>query len=123
MINVASNLRGSLLWVLRANAIVVVIDLIVLAVWLLLQSSNLVAPVRKDFFTVLLLLESALVFLAAGAMAMSTSIFPSKVREYFFRSKEKWSPEKHKKSEARANLYILVGILLFLESIGLTFFL
>jgi hypothetical protein len=123
MMNVASNLRGSLLWVLRANVIVVVIDLIVLAVWLLLQSANLVAPVRKDFFTVLLLLESALVFLAGGAVAMSTSIFPSKAREYFFRSKEKWSPEKHKKSEARANLYILVGILLFLESIGLTFFL
>jgi len=123
MINVASNLRGSLLWVLRANAIVVVIDLIILAVWLLLQSANLVAPVRRDFFTVLLLLESALVFLAGGAVAMSTSIFPSKVREYFFRSKEKWSPEKHKKSEARANLYILVGILLFLESVGLTLFL
>lgn len=123
MMNVASNLRGSLLWVLRANAIVVVIDLIILAVWLLLQSANLVAPVRKDFFTVLLLLESALVFLAGGAVAMSTSIFPSKVREYFFRSKEKWSPEKHKKSEARANLYILVGILLFLESVGLTFLL
>ncbi len=121
MMNMASNWQKSLLWVLRANAIIVAIDLVCLAVWLLLQNANLVAPVRKDFFAVLLLLESALVFLAAGAVAMSTSIFPSKVREYFFRSKEKWSSERHKKSEARANLYILVGILLFLESVGLTF--
>lgn len=121
MMNIASNWQKSLLWVLRANAIIVAIDLVCLAVWLLLQNANLVAPVRKDFFAVLLLLESALVFLAAGAVAMSTSIFPSKVREYFFRSKEKWSSERHKKSEARANLYILVGILLFLESVGLTF--
>lgn len=121
--NIASDWRKSLLWALRANAIIVVINLVILAVWLLLQSANFVAPARKDFFAVLLLLESALVFLAGGAVAMSTSIFPSKIREYFFRSKEKWSPEKHKKSEARANLYILVGILLFLESVGLTLFL
>lgn len=121
--NIASNWQKSLLWVLRANAIIVVIDLVCLAVWLLLQNANFVAPVRKDFFAVLLFLESALVFLAGGAVATSTSIFPSKIREHFFHSKEKWSPEKHKKSEARANLYILVGILLFLESIGLTLFL
>lgn len=123
MMTMASNWRESLLWALRANAIIIVIDLIVLAVWLLLQSANLVASVRRDFFTVLLLLESALVFLMGGAVAMSASIFPTKIREYFFRSKEKWSTEKHRKSEARANLYVLVGIFLFLESVGLAFFL
>lgn len=112
-----------MLWVLRANAVIVVVDFVILAIWLLLQNANLIAPVRKDFFAVLLLLESAVVFLAGGAVAMSTSIFPSKIREHFLRSKEKWSAEEHKKSEAKANLYILVAILLFVESIGLTLFL
>jgi hypothetical protein len=121
--NIASNWRGSLLWALKANAVIVILDLIILAVWLLLQNANLIAPLRRDFFTVLLLLESALAFLAGGAVAMSASASTTKIKEYFFRSKEKWSAEKQKKSEARANLYILVAIFLFLESIGLTLFL
>lgn len=108
---------------LKVNFVILVIDVVVFAVWLLLQEVGLVGYVRRDFFAVLLLLESAVVFLAGGAVAMSTSIFPSKIREHFLHSKETWSAEKHRKSEARANLYILVGIFLFSESVGLTFFL
>lgn len=110
-------------WALKVNFIIIVIDVVLLAIGLVLQSANIIAPVRRDFVMILLLLESALVFLTGGAVAMSTSIFPTKIREHFFRSKEKWSTEKHRKSEARANLYILVGIFLFIESLGLAFIL
>lgn len=122
MINLPADWLKSVIWALRINFLILIFDLTLLAVWLLLQSANLVVPMRRDFFSVLLLLESALVFLAGGIVAMSTSIFPSKIREHFFRSKEEWSAEKHKKSEARANFYILAGVFLFLESLALTFF-
>lgn len=122
MIVMAADWLKSVVWALRVNFIILLFDLTLLAVWLLLQSVNLIVPMRRDFFSVLLFLESALVFLAGGVVAMSSSIFPSKIREHFFRSKEEWSAEKHKKSEARANLYILAGVFLFLESLGLTFF-
>ena len=122
MIVMAADWLKSVIWALRVNFIIVIFDLILLAVWLLLQSADLIVPMRRDLFSVLLFLESALVFLAGGVVAMSGSIFPSKIREHFFRSKEEWSAEKHKKGEARANLYILAGVFLFLESLGLTFF-
>lgn len=122
MIVMAADWLKSVVWALRVNFIILLFDLILLAIWLLLQSANLIVPMRRDLFSVLLFLESALVFLAGGVVAMSSSIFPSKIREHFFRSKEEWSAEKHKKSEARANLYILAGVFLFLESLGLTFF-
>ncbi len=122
MVVMVADWLKSVIWALRVNLIVLVFDLILLAVWLLLQGANLIVPMRRDFFSVLLFLESALVFLAGGVVAMSSSIFPSKIREHFFRSKEEWSAEKHKKGEARANLYILAGVFLFLESLGLTFF-
>jgi len=123
MISMAVDWRKSLFWALKVNFVVVVIDAILLAIGFVLQSASIIAPLRRDFVMILLLLESALVFITGGAVAMSTSIFPTKIREHFFRSKEEWSAEKHRKSEARANMYILVGIFLFVESLGLAFIL
>jgi hypothetical protein len=121
MISMAVDWRKSLFWALEVNFVILIIDAILFAIGFVLQSASIIAPLRRDFVIVLLLLESALVFLTGGAVAMSTSIFPTKIREHFFHSKEEWSAEKHKKSEARANLYILVGIFLFVESLGLAF--
>lgn len=123
MISMAVDWRKSVFWALKVNFVIVVIDAILLAIGFVLQSASIIAPLRRDFVMILLLLESALVFITGGAVAMSTSIFPTKIREHFFRSKEEWSAEKHRKSEARANLYILVGIFLFVESLGLAFIL
>ena len=123
MMRMAADWRTPLFWALKVNFVIIVIDVVLLAIGLLLQNANIIAPIRRDFVMILLLLESALVFLTGGAVAISTSIFPTKIREHFFRSKEKWSAEKHKKSEAKANLFILVGIFLFVESLGLAFIL
>ena len=121
MISMAVDWRKSLFWALKVNFAIVVIDAILLAIGFVLQNASIIAPLRRDFVIILLLFESALVLITGGAVAMSTSIFPTKIREHFFRSKEEWSAEKHRKSEARANLYILVGIFLFVESLGLAF--
>jgi hypothetical protein len=94
-----------------------VVDLLLLVFLSLFFKVSVPSLVKGGFFSMVLLLDSGIVFLVAGLIAMSSSIFPSKVKEYVFHSGEQWSHEKHKKSEAKANLYILMGVLLFLESI------
>lgn len=118
MINMPKGWRKPVIWALKINFSILAVDLGLLLVWSLLSNINILPPVRRDFFPLLLLLESGLIFLIGGAIAMSSSIFPSKIREHISRSEEKWSKEKLKKGEAKANLYILAGILLFLESVG-----
>jgi len=111
--------RKSVIWALKVNLTVLAVDFLLLMIWLLLANGNILAPVRKDFLPLLLLLEAGLVFLIGGAVAMSSAIFPSKVQEHVFHSGEEWSKEKLKKGEAKANLYILAGAFLFLESLAL----
>ena len=111
--------RKSVIWTLKVNLTVLTVDFLLLLLWLLLANWNILAPMRKDFLPLLLLLEAGLVFLIGGAIAMSSAIFPSKIREHVFHSGEEWSKEKLKKGEAKANLYILAGAFLFLESLGL----
>jgi hypothetical protein len=115
------HLRQPLTWILKANLIALVIDFIFLAFLALVFNFDAVVLVRASYFPKMLLLEAGVVFLVGGAIAFSSSIFGDKVKELVFRSEEKWSMEKLKKGEKRANLYILVGILLFLESILTSF--
>jgi hypothetical protein len=42
---------------------------------------------------------------------------PSKTREVVLKSDEKWSLEKLRKSEKRANKYIVLAVILLVESI------
>ena len=111
------NWRRPVTWVLKVNLIILVIDLLLLPFLSLFFRVSVLTLVRGGVFSMILLLESGIVFLVAGLIAMSSSIFPSKVREHIFHSGEEWSQEKHKKSEEKANVYILMGTLLFLESV------
>lgn len=82
---------------------------------------GMIALMRGGFFPTILLLDSGVLFLAGGLIAIASSIFPSKIREYVFHSQEEWSQERHRKGERKANLYILTGIVLFLESLASAF--
>lgn len=104
-------------WVLKVNFTFLVIDLLLLPFLSLFFKVSVLTLVKGGFFSMMLLLDSGIIFLAGGLIAMSSSIFPSKIREHVFHSNERWSQGKHKKSEKKANLYILTGVLLFLESI------
>ena len=117
MIVMRWNLRRPVTWILKVNLIFLAIDLALLPLLSLFLKVNIFTLVNNGFFPMILLLDSGIVFLMGGLIAMSSSIFPSKVREHVFRTGDKWSPAKHKKSQIKANLYILMGILLFLESI------
>ena len=98
---------------MKVNLILLLIDFLALLFLSLILRVDAFTLVQNDFFSMIVLLESGVVFLVGGLIAMSSSIFPSKVREHVFHSDEEWSQEKHKKSERKANLYILIGILLF----------
>ena len=117
MIVMPWNWRRPLTWVLKVNLAFLAVDLLLLPFLSLFFEVSVPTLVKDGFFSMMLLLDSGIIFLAGGLIAMSSSIFPSKVREHVFHSDEKWSQKKHKKSEAKANLYILTGVLLFLESI------
>ena len=118
MIVMPSDWRRSVTWVLKINLAFLVVDLLLLPFLSLFLKASVLALVKGGFFSMILLLESGVIFLMGGLIAFSSSIFPSKVKEHVFHSGEDWSQEKHKKSEKRANLYILTGVLLFLESIA-----
>lgn len=118
MIGMVAEWRKSLFWAVKVNLMVIVVDASLLLAWSALFSVDLLAAPGRDSFPLILLLESGIVFLIAGAIAMSQSIFPSKIREHVFHSEAKWSKEKLKKSEAKANSYIIAGIFLFFESVA-----
>jgi len=111
------NWRQSVTWVLEVNLTFLAIDLLLLLFLSLFLRVGVLDLVSAGFFPMILLLNSGIIFLAGGLVAMSSSIFPSKIREYIFHSDEKWSEEKQKRSERKANLYILTGGILFLESL------
>jgi hypothetical protein len=121
MIAMPWNWRRSITWVLKVNLIFLAINLLLLPFLSLFFKVGVFTLVKGGFFSMVLLFESGIIFLVGGLVAMSSSIFPSKIREYVFHSGEKWSKEKHEQSEARAILYILTGVVLFLESLASIF--
>ena len=120
MIDMPWNWRQPVTWVLKVNLTFLAIDLLLLLFLSLFLGVSVLSLVKAGFFPMMLLLDCGIIFLAGGLIAMSYSIFPSKIREYVFHSDE-WSEEKQKKSERKANLYILTGIILFLESFASAF--
>jgi len=115
----SQNWRQSLTWVLRVNIIFLVIDIVLLPILAVFYSIDVLTAIRNGYLTTMLFIESGVIFLAGGAIAMSGSIFFSKIKEHFFHSEERWSAEKQKKNEQKANLYILAGAFMFLESLVL----
>lgn len=117
MMVMLSKWRQPLLWILRVNSVFIVIDFLLLLVWAAFLNSTSLVWFKSGYLSMMLLLEAGLVFLAGGLVAMSSSIFANKVRNYVFHSDEKWSVERGKKTERKANLCILTGGILFIESL------
>ena len=68
-------------------------------------------------FVLLALAEGAVVLLVAGSLDLSSSVFYSKVREYVYQSKEKYSVTTHRQAQMRANRYIALGASMVVESL------
>ena len=115
-----SSLRKWSIWILKANAIVWAVNGLLLAILVLLGFSW-GALFFSQFFSKITLLETGVVFLVGGALAFSGSISLSKTKEYFLKSEEKWSTDKLRESEKRANKYLAFAVILFAESILISF--
>ena len=110
-----------LTWLLKANAVVWLINALLLAI-LILSGSTLTGLIFSGFFSKMTLLETGAAFLVGGARAFSGSVLPSKAKEYILKSDEKWSMEKLRNGEKAANKYIIFAVILFVESLLISLF-
>ncbi len=111
-------IRKSLVIVLEADLLVLATNSLALVGLAALYGVDVVSLIRTYLATAFFL-ESGIVFVVAGAIVMSSGIFGGKVREHVFHSGDKWSQDKLKQSERRANVIIVLAILLFIEAIAL----
>jgi hypothetical protein len=109
------------IWILQRNLIIWAVNGLLFVILVLLGSS-LTNLIFSGYFSKITLLETGVSFLVGGALAFSGSILPSKAKEYVHKSDEQWSIEKLRKSEKRANKYIILAVILFAESILVSFF-
>ncbi len=105
---------------LKANILVWLINLATLAFSSLIGQSW-TSLINSGYFPKILLLETGIALLIGGAMAFSGSVSPSKVKEQVTHSKENWSMENLRKSEKKANMYIILAVLLFVQSLLVSF--
>jgi hypothetical protein len=112
--------RRLFVWVLKGNLIIWAINAVFLAL-LGLTGSNWIALLFSNFLSKIALLETGICFIVGGALAFSGSVLPTKAKEYVLKSDEQWSIEKLRKSEKKANRYLILAIILLAESIILGF--
>lgn len=109
-------LKQLTIWELKANAILWLINGIVVLT-LILMGNNFQALVTAMLFSKLALLEAGITFLIGGVIAFSGSVSASKSKEFLLKSSEQWSVEKLKASEKVANKYLLLAAIIFAVSI------
>ncbi len=114
------NKRQQILWILKGNLILWVVNLIIFALLLPLGYTPL-EVISLEFFSKILFAETGVAFLVGGALAFSGSIGTTKTKEYLRKSGEPWSMDKLRQSEKRANKYLILAVFLFVESILASF--
>jgi hypothetical protein len=119
-IMIRSALLKYAIWLLKGNLFIWVINGIVLPV-IVLSGSSLAVVISAGYFSKITLLETGVVFLIGGAIAFSGSILPSKAKEQILKTGDQWSMEKLRKREKKANMHIVLAVLLFLESLLISF--
>lgn len=115
-----SSWQRQLIWVLKGNLIIWTVNALLCAI-LVLSGSTLTNLAFSGYFSKITLIETGVSFLVGGALAFSGSVLPSKTKEYVLKSDERWSMEKLRKSEKRANKFIVLAVILLIESIIIGF--
>jgi len=115
----ASMLKRVVTQSLRLNALVLMLDLALLAFYSPLQGVAFLTLLIGGSLEFLLLLEAGLLLLGGGAYVITSGIAFGKVRERVFHS-EGWSPEEYRRSESRALPWVVAGALILAESLVLT---
>ena len=113
---IPSSWKYQLKWILKLNIIIWVVNGLLFAL-LSFASRDPVATLFSSFLSKILLFETGVTFLIGGLLAFTGSILYSKTREYIAKKEENWSIETLKKSEKKANKYLLLALVLFIQSI------
>ena len=116
-----SNLCMWTIWILRGNLVVWSVNALFFVI-LVMSGSILSSLISSGYFSKMTILETGICFLVGGAIAFSGSVSSSKTKEFIRKSDEQWSIDKLRKSEKRANKYIALAILLFVEALAVSFF-
>ncbi len=111
------NVSRLLIESLKMNAYLLLIDLILLPIVSFVLGVRLSITIVRDYLSLILFIESGVVLIVGGMIAMSSSLSASKIREHVLRSEERWSPEEYMKGSSRANRYILASAFLFIEAL------
>ena len=73
------------------------------------------------FFTLMTLMESALLFLIGGAMDVGGSVSFHKLMNHVSKKETDWSTEGHLTAQSRAAPIVLAGVILFVLSFVLAY--
>jgi len=111
-------MKAYIVWVLKGNLVVLVINGILFTILGLPLGLGLTNLAALGFFSKITFLETGVSFLVGGALAFSGSVLPSKAKEQILKTAdEPWSMEKLRKSEKKANRFIVLALILFAESL------
>jgi predicted metal-binding membrane protein len=109
------------IWIAKGNLIIWIFNAVILA--MLVLNSSFAYLLNSEYFSKITLLETGIALLVAGGIAFSGTVLPSKAKEQILKSEsEHWSFEKLKKSEKKANRYVILALVLFVESVALSLF-
>ncbi|HUK84744.1 MAG TPA: hypothetical protein VLU95_02670 [Candidatus Acidoferrum sp.] len=105
-------------WTIKLNVIIWIANVIIFVILTLIDRN---ATVLQTFFTKASFLETGITLLVGGILTFSSSVLPSKAREYISKSEEHWSIDTLKIAEKKANKYLLLAVILFIQSIIISF--
>jgi hypothetical protein len=114
-------LRDLAKWELIANFVLWAVNAIFIATLGLVYGSFQYFT-SSAFISMILLLECGLNFVVGGVIAFSGSVSASKTQDLIQKSDKPWFVEKLKTSEKRANKYLILAVIIFLESLIVSFF-
>lgn len=107
-------------WILKANLVIWMANIVFFLI-ISLMGIDFGSIIYSSFFSKITLGETGIALVIAGGLAFSDSALSSKAKEQLLKSEEKWSVEKLRASEKKANKFILLSLILFLECLVIAF--
>ncbi len=108
-------------WQLKANLGLWIVNGLLLLVFSLVNHDFL-QTMNLEFFSKLTFIETGIALIVGGVIAFSGSVSASKSKEFILKSNERWSIEKLRVSEKGANKFLILALVLFLESLIISYF-
>jgi hypothetical protein len=116
----ATKISNIAFWILKANLVTWMANAVIFLIIALL-GIDFGSIIYASFFSKITLAETGIALVVAGGLAFSDSALSSKAKEQLLNSEEKWSIDKLRASEKKANKFIFLSLILFLECVVIAF--